>query len=72
MLNLRIGKNLVSIHSHDIDSHETTTESLLELIDAFARAAALHYLIIDDSVSERTQAAISVSVDIEDFLNMQP
>lgn len=72
MLNLRIGKNLVSIHSHDIDSHETTTESLLKLIDTLARAAAQHYLIIDCSVSERVQDAITVSVDIEDFLNMQP
>lgn len=72
MTNLRIGKNIVSISAFDVDTRETTTDAVLELFWRYAIAAAAHYLIIDDDLSERVIEAVGISLDVEDFIKTQP
>lgn len=72
MTNLKIGKNIVSIRAFDVDTHEPTTDAVLEMFGKYASAAAKHYFIVDGDLSRRAYDAVGVSLDIDDFVRTQP
>lgn len=59
---------MVSISAYDVDTHETTSQAVLELFGKYANAAALHYLFVDEDLSRRAREAVGVSLDIDDFV----